>query len=154
LTNSTISGNTSGISGDGMHIFLTDGTVTNSTISDNKVTGLEPGTITAGNFNLFGHRGLTNAQAFEIFTPGATDITATANGSLPKNLGAILNTTLASNGARTRTHALVVGSPAIDAVANVDTCPPPAKDQRGVLRPQDGNNDGGIACDTGAFERR
>jgi Ca2+-binding RTX toxin-like protein len=31
-------------------------------------------------------------------------------------------------------------------------CPPPAKDQRGVKRPQDGNGDGGPACDISAYE--
>jgi hypothetical protein len=66
-------------------------------------------------------------------------------------LGAILNTTLANNGGSTRTHALVTGSPSIDAI-NDGTCPPPAKDQRGVMRPQDGNGDGGPVCDIGSYE--
>src|SRR5215218_5623019 len=46
---------------------------------------------------------------------------------------------------------LVTGSPAIDAVNN-GTCPPPATDQRGIGRPQDGNGDGGPACDIGTYE--
>jgi hypothetical protein len=117
-------------------------------------SGFARGAVTGGNFNLFSHRGLNNAEASRGIIPGATDITATYDGSLPKNLGAILNTTLASNGGRTRTHALVAGSPAVDAVTNVDTCPPPAKDQRGLSRAQDGNSDGGVACDTGSFERQ
>jgi hypothetical protein len=54
---------------------------------------------------------------------------------------------LAGNGGPTRTHALLAGSPAIDA----GTCTDPdgdtvATDQRGVGRPE------GSACDTGAFE--
>ena len=52
---------------------------------------------------------------------------------------------LAPNGGPTQTHALLVGSPAIDAVP-MDQCPPPADDQRGVARPQ------GATCDIGAFE--
>jgi hypothetical protein len=100
---------------------------------------------------VFGHQGLTNAQAFENFTPGPLDITATSNGNTPTALSAILNTTLANNGGPTRTHALVPGSPAIDTVTD-GTCPPPATDQRGVPRFQDG--DGGVACDSGSFERR
>lgn len=100
--------------------------------------------VSANDFNVLGHSGLTNVQAFRRFAPGASDITATSNGNTPKALGAILNTTLASNGGPTKTHALVIGSPAIDAVGS--GCPPPNTDQRGTSRPQ------GRACDVGAFE--
>jgi len=55
----------------------------------------------------------------------------------------------ADNGGFTQTHALGAGSPAIDA-AIPDYCP--ATDQRGYLRPIDGNNDGVAVCDMGAFE--
>jgi hypothetical protein len=51
---------------------------------------------------------------------------------------------LADNGGATKTHALLPGSAAID--AGTPDCPPPATDQRGVLRPQ------GAACDIGAYE--
>jgi len=57
---------------------------------------------------------------------------------------------LADNGGPTLTHALVVGSPAVDAVAS--GCPPPHTDQRGLGRPVDGDGDGAAACDIGAFE--
>jgi CSLREA domain-containing protein len=50
---------------------------------------------------------------------------------------------LADNGGPTDTHALLAGSPALDA-GNNSTCP--AADQRGVTRPQ------GPFCDMGAFE--
>ena len=50
---------------------------------------------------------------------------------------------LADNGGATQTHALLSGSPAIDAGTN-SNCP--ASDQRGVARPQ------GPACDIGAYE--
>jgi CSLREA domain-containing protein len=50
---------------------------------------------------------------------------------------------LQDNGGPTQTIALQPGSPAIDAAV---ACPPPATDQRGVVRPQ------GAACDIGAFE--
>jgi hypothetical protein len=53
---------------------------------------------------------------------------------------------LADNGGFTPTHALLPGSPAIDAVLS-NPCPPPATDQRGVRRPQ------GARCDIGAYER-
>jgi len=51
---------------------------------------------------------------------------------------------LSKNGGTTATHALLAGSPAIDAGTS-EGCPP--TDQRGVSRPQ------GEACDMGSFER-
>jgi hypothetical protein len=56
---------------------------------------------------------------------------------------------LADNGGPTLTHALLAGSDAIDAGG---ACPPPAIDQRGALRPADGDGDTSSACDIGAFE--
>jgi hypothetical protein len=50
---------------------------------------------------------------------------------------------LANNGGFTQTHALLAGSPAIDAGTNTGC---PATDQRGITRPQ------GARCDIGAYE--
>jgi hypothetical protein len=66
-------------------------------------------------------------------------------------LSEILNTGLGNNDRSTRTHALVVGRPAIYAI-NDGTCPPPTRDQRGVKRLKDGNGNGGPACDIDAYE--
>ena len=52
---------------------------------------------------------------------------------------------LAANGGPTWTHALMVGSPAIDAASTPDC---PRTDQRGVLRPQ------GRGSDIGSYKRR
>lgn len=49
----------------------------------------------------------------------------------------------------TLTHALLPGSPAIDAGDDA-TCL--ATDQRAIARPFDGNNDGSAVCDIGAYE--
>jgi hypothetical protein len=55
---------------------------------------------------------------------------------------------LDDNGGPTRTHALYPDSPAIDAAGDCEL----ATDQRGVVRPQDGDGDGIALCDIGALE--
>lgn len=62
---------------------------------------------------------------------------------------------LQNNGGTTDTYELLSGSPAIDAGSASCTDGegnPLLTDQRGAPRPMDGNNDGNIACDIGAFE--
>ena len=83
------------------------------------------------------------------FTPGPTDIVPSV--SLAQILGP-----LANNGGPTQTHALVVGSPAIDA-GNPNGCLDNAgmllpTDQRGFARHVDANNDGTVRCDIRAYE--
>jgi Ca2+-binding RTX toxin-like protein len=132
-------------------------TLARSLVSGNTATsGAEAatnsyGTITADDYNLFGHSGLTNAQAFSTFAPGASDLTATSGGTTPTILSSILNPLLDKNGGPTKTHNLLTGSPAIDAIPIAD-CPPPATDQRGSNRPVDGDGDTVAKCDIGALE--
>jgi hypothetical protein len=57
---------------------------------------------------------------------------------------------LQDNGGQTRTHGLRVGSPAIDSGNDIEC---PHADQRGRLRPADGDGNGTFVCDMGAFER-
>jgi Ca2+-binding RTX toxin-like protein len=59
---------------------------------------------------------------------------------------------LGSYGGPTQTHRLQSDSPAVDDGPPPTSCPPPATDQRGVDRPQDGDDDGTANCDIGAFE--
>jgi len=94
------------------------------------------GTVARNNYNLFG---TDNRDGVLGFSPGATDIVP-ASGVL---IGDIL-APLADNGGATLTHALVTGSPAIDAAPVDADCP--AADQRGIARPQD------ASCDIGSFE--
>ncbi len=93
--------------------------------------------ITADNFNIFG---ANNDPGLYAFTPGASDIIP-ATGVMINDILA----PLADNGGPTLTHALVAGSPAIDAAPVDADCP--AEDQRGTTRPQ------GAMCDIGAFEK-
>ncbi|MGH8502200.1 MAG: choice-of-anchor Q domain-containing protein [Gammaproteobacteria bacterium] len=152
LQNSTITGNIAS-QGGGLYLWR-DGTLnlSASLISNNRAatdaelfvlpSDYHSGIVNAGNYNVIGHSGDANASGF---VPGYSDI-------VPINPPAmILDPTLANNGGPTLTHPLVAGSPAIDAIVN-GTCPSPEADQRGVARPQDGNGDGGMACDIGAFE--
>ncbi len=158
LNNSTISGNTASSSGGGIYnrsaLMLVRSLVSGNTASGvqeifstpqycnpDPYYGCSGGTVVSANDNLFGHSGESNAQAFYGFTPSGSDITATSDGTDPTALAAILDTTLQNNGGPTFTHALVNGSPAIDAAPSG-----PATDQRGVARPQ------GSAFDIGAFE--
>jgi len=151
LNNSTVSGNSAEESGGGIFNDLGTLNLHRSLISGNLAgTGAEIANfsiINANNYNLFGHSGLSNAQAFSGFTPGGTDITATSDGTTPTPLTNILDPNLANNGGPTQTHALVPGSPAVDAAPIAECLPPPINglDQRGVAR-----NDAG--CDSGSFE--
>jgi hypothetical protein len=143
IRNSTVSGNYAGYESRGGGVW-NSGTLllVHTLVSGNYAYRGEPeiwsadgSTVIANRFNLFGTDGNAGVEGF---TPGARDVVPTVP------LSAILDPTLANNGGPTRTHALVPGSPAVDAV--MSGCPPPATDQRGVPRPQ------GAGCDIGAFE--
>ncbi|MGQ0697561.1 MAG: choice-of-anchor Q domain-containing protein [Panacagrimonas sp.] len=153
VTDSTITGNLVSISRGG-GLYLRDGgtfSIVRNIIAGNQATfgysaevsrqAGSSGSLTLSR-NLLGHSGMNNAGAFHNFSPGASDITATSNGTKPRALTAILDNALADNGGPTRTHALPDASPAINAGGT--TCS--ATDQRGLTRPQ------GTACDIGAFE--
>ena len=150
VNDSTITNNSSLYSGGGIRLGDATSTLTlvrsliagNTATSGNHELFSNGGTVTSNNYNLFGHSGRTTAQALGSFTPGGTDLTATSDGTTPTLSSALLNPTAANNGGTTLNHALVTGSPAIDAAGATG----PAIDQRGISRPQ------GSAFDIGAFE--
>jgi len=146
LISSTVTGNSVRASSPyygGGGIFVHGGTLTlsRSIVSGNKSAlsreiGIAGGggAVTVNDHNLFGHDGDAGVQGF---VPGSTDIVPN------EPLSAIL-LPLADNGGGTKTHALAIGSPALDASPDDATCP--TTDQRGNPRPR------GPACDIGAFE--
>jgi len=153
LTNVTISDNTA-YSGGGMtNTSVTTTTILNSTVANNHL--LEGGhtggianfatlniknTIVAGNEeNQCITSGTWTSQGYNISSDATCDFTQP--GDLPSTDP--LLAALADYGGYTLTHALLAGSPAID--AGTDTgCPD--TDQRGISRPV------GAHCDIGAFE--
>ncbi|MCA9226760.1 MAG: hypothetical protein KDA47_14155, partial [Planctomycetales bacterium] len=130
IASSTIANNMAGGNGGGVRVDGGTATATNTIIATNSATGSGPdisGTLNSGDYNLIGN------------TSGATITGTTGNNvtGVDPMLGP-----LTDNGGPTRTHALLTGSPAIDAGTNAGL----STDQRGVPRPQ-GND-----FDIGAFE--
>ena len=171
LTNSTVSGNTvSGnfdedfmpIGGNGGGIYNI-GTVEllNSTVSGNTaenggggISSDRIGIVALRNTIVAGNAGFDGPDARGTFTSRGTNLIGDVSGSSgwgPSdllNVGPLLGP-LQDNGGPTHTHALLPGSLAVDAASNA-ACP--SEDQRGVLR-KDGDKDGTVTCDIGAFER-
>lgn len=83
---------------------------------------------------------------------GASNLVQTSSG-LPAGVVSLTSDPrlgpLQDNGGPSFTHALLTGSPAIDA-GDDSTCT--VTDQRGLPRPLDGNLDGVVHCDLGAYE--
>ena len=158
LVSTTLSGNTAGFGGGAVANFG-GATLTNVTISDNAATRQagailndEGSTVTLTNSIVANSTGGNCGGAGSFASDGhnledADTCGLTAEGDLTDTeplLGA-----LADNGGPTQTHALLAGSPAVDA-GDDSRCPP--TDQRGASRPADGNGDGTAVCDIGAHE--
>jgi beta-glucanase (GH16 family) len=164
IENSTISGNEA-LAWYGGALFLTDGVMdlVNTTIADNVSPSWAPEGIFVGTFGpasatlMLTNSIVANATGGCFVAPWGSGTVTLASGG--HNIGSDGSCNLiaagdqpntdpiigllADNGGPTLTHALLAGSPAIDA-GDDSVCP--ATDQRGVLRPQ------GAACDIGAYE--
>ncbi len=171
LRNTTISGNRADGSGGGLadsdvtilfNVTITDNTadfdMTDAAVDSDGGGGMVTGSlinfrnsIIAGNIDA---SPMASAKSPDcngggvISTQGFNLIGSTTGCPVVPVGGDLTNTSpvvglLANNGGSTRTHALLSGSPAIDA-GNDDSCE--LNDQRGIPRPQ------GPRCDIGAFE--
>jgi CSLREA domain-containing protein len=155
LTNSTISGNRARNGA----FYLADPasslSVLNTTITGNSALAgiLSAGTVTLANTIISANdtdcrtlaAGSFVSTGYNIDSDGSCALSAaTDQPSADPLLGP-----LADNGGPTFTPALLGGSPAIDA-GDDSQCP--ETDQRGNSRREDGNLDGAVACDIGAFE--
>ncbi len=175
IRNSTISGNISSRHGGG--IYNTGGTltVTNSTIYGNTASNSSGGisvdsgsemlhnTIVAGNLQGSSTPSDINgtvaaASSYNLIgTGGSGDLVQGTNGNLVGiDPALVLEPLLQDNGGTSLTHALIAGSPAIDAgdpSFDPDVFTPPlTTDQRGQSRIVDGNLDGTAQVDIGAYE--
>jgi hypothetical protein len=169
LTNVTVSGNQAGASGGGIEAMDSPVLINNSTIVANGTNefggGLEArgtttlsNTIVAGNTAPDTQFGTAPDCSGRITSGGYNLIRSTSGCNIVGNAaGNVVGQDprlglLAFNGGPTRTHALIDGSPAIDAGnpavpggGSTGACA--LSDQRGYLRPR------GATCDIGAFER-
>ena len=161
VINSTLTGNLADKEGGGIVNFQGTVTLARSIVSGNNSTKgaeiyqYENSLILADAFNVLGSNGHSTSQAYVNFTPGVGDFNATIDSGSPTALGSILDTTLADNSGLTQTHALVVGSPAIDfgPTASCAAAPVNGVDQRGQSRSFDSNGvPSDNECDSGAFE--
>lgn len=182
LVNSTVSGNQAPIGQGGAiyNFFNSNAELSSATIASNVAMvggGLYNGeptvgpatmtlrnTLVADNFDSAGNIGsnfagpsLVISDSHNLDTDGSlmlidpTDI----SGSILAPINAMLGP-LQNNGGPTATHELLPGSPAIDRAnpggVHDDTGITLVADQRGAGRPFDGDNDGAVISDIGAFE--
>jgi trimeric autotransporter adhesin len=183
VTNTTFSGNSANnggalaVFGGGVPVNLSSVTITSNTATALQVGGggvIGEGvvniknTVLAGNLAANGFPDCSSdttltSRGFNLIGDGTGcgGITRGANGDLVGTSAqpiAPLLASLSSQGGPTPTHALLAGSPAIDA-GDPSGCSDALgnlllTDQRGEPRTLDGNGDGVARCDIGAFELR
>lgn len=165
VSNSTFFGNSSSIGG-GIYAESTV-QVTNSTFFSNNADQYSGGGILASNATVTLRNSIIannmNGGDCQTFVGGQL-IADSHNLNTDNSCSSATTTTtdeinlqpLADNGGPTMTMALKLPSAAVDTGDNAVAAAPPVNnlDQRGVTRPQDGNNDGSVIADIGAYELR
>ncbi|MAT99985.1 MAG: hypothetical protein CL608_22825 [Anaerolineaceae bacterium] len=158
LTNVTLSGNSAG-NGAGLATEESStATLTNVTISENSANnnggGLSnsTGTLTVGNSIIYNNTAPSGNNCSGTISSAGNNMDGDGSCNLNASGDTVDNPLLqplALNGGDTLNYALGSGSPAIDAGSDT-LCP--ATDQRGNLRPIDGDGDSTPTCDIGAYE--
>ena len=164
VTNSTFSGNSAFDPGLGGGIYNDRTlTVTNSTFSSNSAgsgggiasggSTVLKGTILANESSGGNCAGPITDAGYNISDDGTCGFTKTGSASNGDSVDPMLAGGLSNNGGPTFTIALLMGSPAIDAIPKADCTfangDPLTTDQRGYVRPSPAHP---TTCDIGAFE--
>jgi hypothetical protein len=140
LRNVTIAKNRSGLGGGGLASVGGKVVMVNTISATNKVGRGGSGRDCMGDIDSLGHN--------LVQDPAECNLLGTTTGNILGQRARLQ--ALRDNGGPTWTHGLRRVSPAVDA-GDATACP--ALDQRGVVRPRDGDRDGTAVCDIGAYER-
>ncbi|MGH9458687.1 MAG: Ig-like domain-containing protein, partial [Thermoanaerobaculia bacterium] len=157
IDNSTLSGNAALFNGGGVVASVAPLSILNSTFAENSA-GSNGGAIHSGGAvdavnAIFANSTSGGNCSGNTFGSGGNNLSSDSScgfsGSGNLTLTDPLLGPLQNNGGQTDTHALLSGSPAIDAG---DDAAADGVDQRGFSRPVDGDQDGTATTDIGAFE--
>jgi cysteine-rich repeat protein len=160
VVNTTISDNSSGGQGGGAYV-LGQMNLRHVTLAGNSApdgAGVKGDPVYGGSVNfkdtIIAHNGTsTNCSSGGNYTSSGYNLDddgGCVSGTSDMVADPLLDpAALSDNGGPTQTYSLLIGSPAIDAGDPADTTP---SDQRGYHRPHDGNGDGIVRTDIGAYE--